>query len=203
MVRDVLGFPRTAATAGDITVAESAKYYRVVYPLYSSLVFDQVNRITLTLDWTFACNAEASPPNIYSLQNQILVSSKHHSARAAVIAKSGAAKGFEVPATGTWYQYCNTAYLSLTFMPPALVVQKSATTLIVMDIPRRMKILGSKKQISLPDILNFTAGEGTPLPGRITVTLSVGMASGNESSACSQLQSTPRHKGGPACPSAP
>ena len=184
---DVLGFTNVTATGEGITVAESADYYRAVFPIYNPLSYDQVaGQMTLTVDVNELCNASSTPYE-YSLKNQLAGSTKNHVARGTITPKNGVASGFSVLAAGTWYQDCNSSDLSLTFAPPGLVVQKSTTTLITVDIPKQISAIGSADKVQIPDFLDPASPDSQFLQN-VVFALSVNMVSGPKVSACTEFQ---------------
>jgi hypothetical protein len=187
VLNDVLGFTNVTPTGEGVTVAESADYYRAIFPIYNPLSYDQAARqMTLTVDVNKICNASSTPYQ-YSLKNQLVGSTKNHVARGTITPKTGVASGFSVLAAGTWYQDCNSSDLSLTFAPPGLVVQKSTTTLITVDIPKLISVIGSADKVRIPDFLN-PASQDSQFLQSVVFALSVNMVSGPKVSACTEFQ---------------
>jgi hypothetical protein len=189
---------------GSLTVAESAKYYRVSLPIYNRQTSDRfVAQISIGIDrkmYSKDCGGGPSPGK-FTLKGHLFIIKKTGAARSAVLAGSGAASGFSVPALGrdNWSTDCSTDNLSLAFPPPALVLKKHSTTTIVIDIPKRMTVTAytdpSGKNHSvrvytyrdLTDLVNPMSGyyQNTAY---IMITLTTRFTSGSALSFCRELR---------------
>ena len=194
---------------GGLTVAESAKYYRVSLPIYNNQADDRfVAQISIGIGRKVASEGcgQPAPSAKFTLKNHLLIIKKTGAARTAALAGSGAASGFSVPAVGSekYSEYCSstnkmsiTDNLSLTFSPPALVLEKHSTTTIVIDIPKRMRVTllvadpkmrndseRVNSHIDLPDLVKPVSQPGT---ADIVITLTTRFTSGSALSFCREL----------------
>jgi hypothetical protein len=140
----IFGFqnPSAAIRSGEPTFAQSAKYVRILLPVSNNIARDQeLNQISLTIDWTGNILCYGPPTFSFRLSSNLYVDEKTGSVSGgSVVAESGTAAGFSVPVTGNAQGFCNNGELILDFIPPALVLEKSSTTVISIDVPKRIEI---------------------------------------------------------------
>ena len=197
-IYSLLGFHHRSPSlrADGLAAAEAAQYERVILPIYNPRSYDQeVKSITLDVEWRpiEAC-FEQPPSYFFQLEDKVFVSRKAGAAMAAVMLRSGAASGLRVTATGFWvYGQCDMAsHLTLTFVTPGLLLLKSATTMIAIDIPKQIQAVFSKthpmarvqhKTADIPD-LSLPTGAFSDLAGYAVFGLTVRTTSGVILSAC-------------------
>jgi hypothetical protein len=188
-----------AVSTSGLTVAESSTYYRVIVPIYNSQTNDQaVKQISLDVVWHYnGVSCDRRPPiYIFRLRDKLYVNKKTRLAGEDVTILSGIASGFRVTATGEWVEgggACGIpSRLGLTFSIPGLLLQKSATTLVAIDIPKQIKAISSSSFDSSPGMGKLASTLDLALPtnaysdnyGYAIFTLKVCTASGNSLTTC-------------------
>jgi len=182
-----------------ISAAISSKKYRVLFAVTNNLSrAQQLSRISLVVSLDDPACAEV-PEILYKIQNSLVVEKPTGNAQGAVSAGSGPLSGFEVPSTGKLNWGCGALdQLHLVFVPSGLVLPPSATTNVVIDIPRLLHVtyqyLPSKKPLRTTVELQGMDRTYQPyLAFRVTATAS----DGDALDSCFVLSVVPQIEQGP------
>jgi hypothetical protein len=122
-------------TIGSLSISRFGKHYQIVTPIFDSQQTDQqVQEVTLDLQWGVPGVACGVVNNIYQVNEALLVNKVSHVVEGSVSQESGRTLGL-VQATGRLYETCGGEDLSLTFRPSALILAAKTTNLISISFP--------------------------------------------------------------------
>ncbi|WP_261720711.1 trypsin-like peptidase domain-containing protein [Streptomyces sp. FZ201] len=123
------------------TVASSGKSYRAILSLQNSQSKDQMlDEVELIVTLQGPACAEVPYILVYSIQAPITVDPSGKIKRGSVSADSGLAQGFTAPASGQLNWGCGMDQLQLQFRPSGAILARKATTSILIDIPRKLRV---------------------------------------------------------------
>ena len=151
----------TPAQSNGISVAADKQFYRIFFPVRNASSSDQqLDQISVIMTYPTNIGCAEIQFYAYRLTNTIVVKKAGGIAQGAVTVESGHASGFAVPATGQWSGGCGPTQLYFEFPPPALTLNRLSTTMVAIDVPRRLNVIseiypnkiGLQKRITFPKI---------------------------------------------------